>query len=127
VLRYGRAMTARSLDIAAFWGTALIAVTITTAMLMPGTGRQPDIPGIDKVQHFLAFLALTFPVCARRPRAVLWIVPAAIVLGGAIELIQPLTGRTREAADFVADTAGAVVGALLGLRLARRGGGRGAR
>lgn len=43
--------------------------------------------------------------------------PAAILFGGAIELIQPYVGRGRELADFGVDAVGVINGATLGLTL----------
>lgn len=113
-------MTPRFLDRFVYAFTALFALAISVAMLLPLSGLPQAWPGADKVQHFVAFLVLTVPICARHPRAALWLVPAAAVLGGAIEVIQPLTGRTRELADFVADVLGALAGAWLGRRWAFR-------
>ena len=93
--------------------SALIAVLIAVLTLMPAEGLPPA-PGNDKLHHFTAFAALVLPVVATRPRAVLWIVPAAVLFGGAIELIQPHVGRHGEWADQLANTLGALTGAALG-------------
>lgn len=73
-----------------------------------------DIPGSDKLHHFAAFALLTFPMIAHRPSAALWVLPLSIAYGGAIELIQPNVDRHAEWADFFADTAGALTGAVAG-------------
>jgi VanZ family protein len=78
---------------------------------------------LDKILHALAYLLLSFLLFASqlpgpRPRLVLVAVFGSLLLGGLIELIQPLTLRRRELADLAADLAGAAVGALLALALA---------
>ena len=49
--------------------------------------------------------------------ALIWVLPAALVFGGVIELIQPFFGRSSELADFWADAAGVGAGTVLGLSL----------
>ncbi len=99
----------RRLAYAASLATAL-AIAVLTLMPAPSL---PNAPGGDKLHHFLAFAALVFPVVAVRPRAGLWMVPGAILFGGAIELIQPHVGRHGEWADVLANATGALIGAAL--------------
>jgi VanZ family protein len=77
---------------------------------------------MDKILHALAYLCLSFLLFASqlpgpRPRLVLVSVFGSLLLGGLIELIQPLTLRQRELGDLAADLAGAAAGALLALAL----------
>ena len=103
--------------------TAAVAVTIVVLSLLPLP--QPQLPGVDymdKILHALAYLCLSFLLFASqlpgpRPRLVLVAVFGSLLLGGLIELIQPLTLRQRELADLAADLAGAAAGALLALAL----------
>lgn len=105
-----------------FWiavlATAGIAVAIgyTTLMPMPAL---PGPPGNDKVAHILAFALLTLPLSLVAPRSLLWLMPLALVFGGAIEMIQPYVGRDRELADLIADGIGILAGAAVGRGLAR--------
>ncbi len=99
---------------------AVLAVVLTYLFLAPV--RPPSSMkgmGLDKVFHFLAFAALVFPMIATGPRRWVWVVPAAIAYGGAIELIQPHFGRDADWYDFVADILGVATGTLLGLAAAR--------
>jgi len=96
------------------WLTACVLVVLLLGTLGPPLPFVGEMPGNDKLHHVLGFAALTFPLCARDPRAALWLVPVAILLGGAIELIQPFVGRTAEWGDLVADGAGALIGAAAG-------------
>ncbi len=100
-----------------------IALTLTyfVALLIAyGTLKPPSPPGEpwllnDKQVHFLAFALLTLPYGWVRPHAALWLVPIAILYGGAIELIQPMFGRGAEWGDLLADCLGALVGVVPGL------------
>jgi VanZ family protein len=49
----------------------------------------------------------------------LWLAPVLAAYGGAIELVQPMVGRGRELADWLADLAGIGLGALVGVALRR--------
>jgi VanZ family protein len=98
--------------------TAVLAVTIAYLTLMPVSMPQ-SVPGSDKLHHLIAFAALTLPCAALWPRALLWLLPAAVLFGGAIEIIQPGIGRSGEWADFYADVAGVSLGMILGLSLNR--------
>ncbi|MGY6633839.1 MAG: VanZ family protein [Alkalilacustris sp.] len=93
--------------------TGVLAAVIGGLTLTPSDG-VPGPSGMDKVYHFVAFAALVWPITATRPRAALWVVPAAIAYGGAIELIQPHVGRHGEWGDVLANSLGALVGAGLG-------------
>lgn len=105
-------MSQYSADRLAAAATLAIAVAIVILSLIP-PGATPDAPGNDKLHHFMAYTALAFPICAARPRVALWMVPGAIALGGAIEILQPHFGRHAEWRDFLANSAGAVTGALI--------------
>jgi VanZ family protein len=103
--------------------TAAVAVTIVLLSLLPVP--QPQLPRVhylDKILHALAYLLLSFLLFASqlpgpRPRLVLVAVFGSLLLGGLLELIQPLTLRRRELADLAADLAGAIAGALVALAL----------
>ena len=110
-------MTPETLNRAAMAVSLLLAVVIAFATLLPPPAMPPGPPGGDKLHHFVAFAALVFPVVLARPRAALWAVPLAAGYGGVIELIQPSFGRSRELADAVANTLGALGGAGLAAAL----------
>ena len=103
--------------------TAAVAVAIIVLSLLPLP--QPQLPGItftDKILHALAYLLLSFLLFASqlpgpRPRLVLASVLGSLLLGGLLELIQPLALRRRELLDLAADLAGAGAGAVLALVL----------
>jgi len=101
--------------------TASLAVGIVLLSLLP----LPEPPVgefalADKIGHAAAYLGLSFLLFVSRlpgPRARLALTAAgcSVLLGGLIELIQPLVQRNRELGDLVADVAGSTLGALLGL------------
>ncbi|PWG15839.1 teicoplanin resistance protein VanZ [Salibaculum griseiflavum] len=98
--------------------TGFLAVVIAYLTL------SPDAPGLDerspdKLYHAIAFAALVFPSAFLRPRGLGWVIPAALVFGGAIELIQPWVGRSGEWGDFAADLVGVGLGVTAGLLLRR--------
>ncbi len=103
--------------------TLAVAAAILALSLLPVP--QPHLSGVhflDKILHALAYLCLSFLLFASqlpgpRPRLVLVSVLASLLLGGLIELLQPLVLRDRELGDLAADLGGAVAGALLALAL----------
>lgn len=102
------------------WGLALSALAlavVTLALLAPGSGAEPRVPGLDKLLHALAFFGITLPAAAGAPRRAWALALAAAAYGGAMELIQPSFGRGAEWGDLAADALGAAAGAWLGIRL----------
>lgn len=98
--------------------SAALTVTIAYLTLMP-LNVPPSMPGSDKAHHFIGFAVLTLPCAVLFPRALLWLLPAAVLFGGGIEIIQPSIGREGKWADFYADAIGAMSGVILGLILYR--------
>ncbi|WP_226341090.1 VanZ family protein [Gemmobacter serpentinus] len=96
---------------------ACLTLGIAFGTLMP-SGMQPPVPGGDKTHHLLGFAALTLPVVALRPGWFWPVLAFAVAYGGAIEIVQPYVGRSREMADWLADIAGAAIGAGAGLLIA---------
>jgi VanZ family protein len=63
----------------------------------------------------IAFAALILPGTLLYLRSLIWLIPAALVFGAAIERVQPLVGRSAEIEDFMADVVGVACGLILGL------------
>jgi VanZ family protein len=110
--------------------TLAVAAGILVLSLIP---KPPEIPvGIhyaDKIAHFIAYLVLSFLVFASVSEGkligaalitVLVVAVLCVVFGGLIEILQMFTGRQAELWDLVADSIGAVCGALVSARLLRR-------
>ena len=102
--------------------TAIVAITLTVAMLWPLEAPPPAPEGSDKLVHFIAFAALAFPLARTGRLGLVVVFIGASAFGGLIELIQPTFNRSADLGDWVADTVGAVIGisaALLYRRLRR--------
>lgn len=99
--------------------TALAAVTCWFA-LRPSAGGEPWFDGADKLQHALAFLALTawFLALVERSRYAA-VVVAMLAFGALIEVAQRLMpyGRQAEWADMGADALGVLAGLALSLAI----------
>ena len=57
----------------------------------------------DTAYHGIAFAALILPRTLHDLKNMIWLTPAALIFGAAIERVQPLVDRSAEMADFVAD------------------------
>jgi hypothetical protein len=96
----------RTVPLLAFWAAATIAFV---AAIMPLPVAVPGAPS-DKVQHFIAFLALAvlarwaYPEVRKR-----YLLLGLAAYGAAIELVQaiPALGRDSDPLDWIADVAAA--------------------
>jgi len=70
----------------------------------------------DKALHFSAYcgLSLMATVSVRADRRVLWWAVGLILLGGALEIVQGMTGRDADVFDEAANTLGVLAGAGVG-------------
>jgi len=98
--------------------TLLVLTLISVLSLMP-LAHLPDAPGSDKTHHLIAYFALAFPVALGGERKWFLLIPVYILWGGAIELIQPFVNRYAEWLDFIANSLGVGLGAIVGLALRR--------
>ena len=105
IMRYQGAMYGLSL---------LIAVTICILSLTP-LDELPEVPGGDKLHHFIAYGALAFPTAFIRSRYLVGLTLLYLILGGGIELIQPYVNRYGEWLDFAANAVGTALGTAGGL------------
>jgi len=92
--------------------TALLLVAITGLSLSP-LSKLPDVPGNDKLHHYIAYTALMLPVALSRPAGWKWMVLLFFCWSGAIELIQPYVNRYGEWGDLAANVTGLVTGLLI--------------
>ncbi len=102
------------LRLARWW--LLTGLGIVASVLMLALARHPpDLHMGDKMQHGLAFAALTVWFCGVfEVRRYGWIALALLMYGIGIEGLQSLTTyRRAEVMDVVADTAGIAAGLLL--------------
>ena len=80
-----------------------------------------EVETSDKLLHFLAYfgLAAIAATALGRGRRLAYAVFGLIVLGGLLEILQSFTGRDAEWLDEMANSLGAVLGALAGLLFLR--------
>ena len=122
----------RAIDAALWLGTAVSAgltVWLSVVATPPGTKA---FEGIDKLEHFVAYagtVSLFLLAAVWRPgrgegllwRFRGWVLPAAVALASAIELIQGEIGREQELADAVAGALGAALAVGANVLLRHRG------
>ena len=113
-------MTASKRHTLALLATALLAAVIAYLTLTPPRPEASDGLLSDKAYHVIAFAALILPGALLYLRSLIWLIPAALVFGAAIERVQPYVGRSAEIADFAADGVGLACGLILGLIMRRR-------
>ena len=94
----------------------LIALSISILSLTP-LEELPEVPGGDKLHHFIAYGALAFPTAFIRSRYLVGLTLLYLLLGGGIELIQPYVNRYGEWLDFAANAGGTALGTAGGLVL----------
>ena len=84
---------------------------ITAVSLQPGTGAVPLFPHIDKLEHFLAYLAVA-ALALPAFRNALFALALAALWGAGVEVLQETvaTGRDASVLDAAANTAGALAG-----------------
>ena len=103
--------------------TIVVTLTLTVAMLWPLEAPPPAPEGSDKLVHFVAFAALSFPLAHTGRFGLLPVFIGASAFGGIIELIQPSFNRSADVNDWIADVVGVVLGigcSLLYRRVRRR-------
>jgi len=98
--------------------SALLLAVITTLSLLP-LPALPEVPGNDKIHHYLAYASLMLPLALRRPTGWLLIGLLFLAWSGVIELIQPYVNRYGEWADLAANAAGLFTGMVIARLLDR--------
>ena len=99
--------------------TVVVTAVITVAMLWPLEAPPPAPKGSDKIVHFIAFVALAFPLARTGRFGVIPVLIGASAFGAIIELIQPTFNRSADLNDWAADTLGVLIGIGLGLAYRR--------
>jgi VanZ family protein len=99
--------------------TAVVITVLTTAMLWPLEAPPPAPEGSDKLVHFIAFAALTFPLARTGRLGLLPVFIGASNFDATIKLVQPTVNRSADLKDWVADTLSALIGVGLGLAYRR--------
>ncbi|MDQ7019310.1 MAG: VanZ family protein [Robiginitomaculum sp.] len=106
-----------------FWLTLILVLALS---LKPSPFSIPHLQLSDKVEHFLAYLALGtlmgFGWAIHKVRPVMVALLILTLVGGAVEIIQgtPWIGRTASWLDLLADILGAFMGLMACAALHRR-------
>lgn len=95
---------------------ALLLAAVISITWLALTPRPPPLAdtGADKLNHLLAFTALSFVAWFAFPGARRVAMAALLAYGGMIEIVQSfIPSRSAEWADFATDAAGIALGSLL--------------
>ena len=100
-----------------YWGrlTLLLLLYITYLSLHPPADIPitPDIPGLDKVKHALAYGCCALPIAWYRPKGRLTLLMVIFAYSALLETLQPWFLRTFDTMDLLANGAGIVLALLL--------------
>lgn len=96
-----------------------LLVVITVLSLTP----LPELPsaGGDKLLHLVAYACPAFVIALGASANWQWRVAMCVVWSGLIELVQPYVNRLAEWEDLAANALGCLLGALLGMVMAKFG------
>lgn len=106
------------------WRPLWLAIGVATALaiVVLSLGRPlavgPDVPGIDKLNHIVAYAVLTgwFAQLVGSRRSLWFHALAALALGTALEALQALRPlRSVELYDMAANATGVAIGIAIGL------------
>ena len=103
----------RFLSLWLFWPGVLL---ISWGELAPHPPQMSGLLAWDKADHFIAYFGLASMatlVIGLKPR-LKWALLGIVFLGGGLEILQAFAGRDAELLDFVANTLGALTGAVAG-------------
>ena len=92
---------------------SLLAMAAIGAASLSPPGSVGDPGEADKTMHVLGYAAAVLPSAAAPSIALVWPLVLVFALGGAIELIQPLVGRSANLGDVAANALGVGIGAAL--------------
>jgi VanZ family protein len=95
------------------WGLVLLVVYLS---LTPHPPEPVSFDNADKLEHALAYAALSFWFCHiyRSASSRLIVIAALVGLGVVLEFVQGWTGyRTFDVMDMLADSAGVLLGRML--------------
>lgn len=98
--------------------SGIFLLIITILSFIP-VSQEPPMNNIDKIEHLIAYAALTMPISlAYHPRQkhIFWF---ACIWGMLIEIFQPYVGRQADTMDAVINAVGAYVGILVAQYLFR--------
>jgi VanZ family protein len=93
--------------------TLLLALLILFLSLKPVSEVDTKLLVSDKVLHLFAYCIMVLPVSLEKIFPHFSVFLFSLAYGGCIELIQPFTGREADIMDFLANTAGIILGIIV--------------
>ena len=93
--------------------TLLLALLILFLSLKPASEVDTKLLVSDKVLHLFAYCIMVLPVSLEKIFPHFSVFLFSLAYGGCIELIQPFTGREADIMDFLANTAGIILGIIV--------------
>jgi VanZ family protein len=97
----------------------VVTTVLNAVMLWPLEAPLPAPEGASKLVHFMAFVALAFPLARTGRLGLLPVFIGASAFGAIIELIQPTFNRSADLNDWAIDALGVLIGIGLGLAYRR--------
>jgi VanZ family protein len=93
-----------------------LLVVILGELVHSRTLARLEVDVWDKALHFTAYfgLALMTTIAVRADRRAVWWALGLAVLGGALEIVQGMTGRDADIFDEVANILGVLAGSAIG-------------
>jgi hypothetical protein len=101
-----------------FTATSIIGMAICVGTLAPSLAMMSP-PGGDKLQHLVAFSAFALPMVLVERQYWRLMLTLTLLLGTAIELIQPHINHSGDPMDLLANAAGGIIGVLIGITISR--------
>lgn len=98
---------------------SLIALALITAGSLLPRESGGGAGGLDKLLHMLAYAVAVMPIALLPYRKRIAFGIGVLVWSGAIEVVQPLVGRTASLLDFWANAVGILLGLFVGGLLVR--------
>ena len=99
-----------------FTATSLTGIAIYVGTLTPSLAMMSP-PGADRLHHLIAFSAFALPMVLVERQYWRLMLTLTLLLGTAIELIQPHINRSGDPMDLLANAAGGIIGVLIGLTI----------
>ncbi len=103
-----------------------MVIVILSLIPIPEVKHLEGVPFIDKWTHLVMYGALALAIWVERMKKtgnrwflVFLTIVVPVMLGGILEVVQPLANRSCELLDFIADSVGALLGTIAGLIVAR--------
>ena len=98
--------------------TLLVSLAICAGTLTSFSNPNSFI-GDDKLHHVIAFTYFVLPMILVSPKYWRAMITYSLIFGGIIELAQPYVNKTGDPMDLLANTAGAIIGIVMGATLFR--------